>query len=483
MGKVFVAVLAILVLGSTGTAWAYLRHLSNSLGGNDVILSEPDGATDILLVGNDSRTDAEGNPLPEEVLQQLRTSDAEGGNLTDTMILVRVPNGGQRASAVSFPRDTEVQLGNGHGEHLLTEAMPREMAAARHRLEEQGVSDEKELHKRSREAGQRFLIKTIEQLSGVSIDHYAEVNLLGFHDVTKAIGGVEVCLNEPVNDPASGAVFEAGRQTVQGADALAFVRQRKGLPRGDLDRVVRQQVFLSGMAQKMLSGGVLSNPAKLSELMDALRKSVVLDEGWDVMDFARQMQGIAGGDIEFHTIPVELVGESGREDVEADPAEVRKFVDDLLLAPQERQAQQRPQQEMSDRVEHDPSDIQVSVYNTTGVSGLAGRVSDSLATGGFGTGSVGNASSASTSVVRYAPGEEASAKQVAAALGGIGTEQGEDVSAGTVEVYVADDYEGPGRRNFAAAGAVRLDGLRPAQPSSGAEDDERITAEGVPCVN
>ncbi|WP_258347187.1 LCP family protein [Saccharopolyspora gregorii] len=481
------ALLSVLVLGTTGYAWGTLRNLNNGLSGSDVIgsgLNSPDGATDVLLVGNDSRTDADGNPLPEEVLKELRTTDDEGGDLTDTMILVRIPNGGQRASAVSFPRDTMVQLGNGYGEQKLNSALGRAKSEARHRLEQDGVTDPKQLELQSKAEGQKFLIKTIEELSGASIDHYAEVNLLGFHDITTAVGGVDVCLLDDVDDSSySGAVFKAGPQTISGADALAFVRQRHGLPRGDLDRVVRQQVFMSGLAGKMLSTGTLSNPSKLGDLMQALEKSVVLDQGWDVVDFAQQMSGIAGGDIDFQTIPIELVGESGAEDVEANPREVKQFVDNLLLPPAERAAKEQE----AKAAEEQRSGTTVSVFNASGKTGLAADVLSSLSQEGFSQGGSSNADSMPTSLVYHAPGDEAAAQQVAESLGGLPLKESSNLGAGAVEVYLGADYAGPGTQNFAGRKQIRLDGGRQARPLPAQQNpngpDGPINAGGVPCVN
>ncbi len=483
-----IALLSVAILGTSAYAWSTLNGWNGGITESDVIgggVSAPDGAVDILLVGNDSRTDAEGNPLSEELLRELRTTD-ESGNLTDTMILMRIPNGGARASAVSFPRDTQVQLGNGHGKHLLTEAYNTERMTALEELESDGVTDPREQEQQARTAGQKFLIETIEDLSGVTIDHYAEVNLLGFYEITKAVGGVDVCLNQAVDDSDhSGAVFPAGPQTISGGDALSFVRQRYGLPRTDLDRVVRQQVFMSGLANKILSAGTLSNPVKLGELMSALRKSVVLDAGWDVMDFAQRMRGIAGGDIEFQTIPVELVGKSGEEKVTVDEAEVQRFVANLLLTPQERavrqQADRAPEEQSSPSSEStsaSPSETTVSVYNASGVTGLAGTVLDRLAGEGFQSGATGNAQSTSSSSVRVAPGEEATGEQVAAVLGGVPVSTSGSVESGSVEVYLGSDYEGPGARNFAAARPLLLDGLQRAQ-----DPEQPITAGGVPCVN
>ncbi|MBA8824983.1 LCP family protein required for cell wall assembly [Saccharopolyspora lacisalsi] len=322
--------MSVLVLGTVGYGWSRLHELNKSVRGGDVIADAgpkaPDGATDILLVGNDSRVNAQGEQLSENMLRKLRaSSDGSANNLTDTMILVRIPDGGRRASAVSFPRDTLVDLDR-FGEHKLNSALARAQAAAEQRLRGRGVTGA-ELARKSRTAGQKFFVSTIEELAGVDIDHYAEVNLLGFYRLTKAVGGVKVCLRRPVDDSEySGAVFPAGPQVLSGSEALAFVRQRHGLPRGDLDRVVRQQAFLAGLANKILSAGILGNPAKVSALMDALENSVTLDKGWNIVGFAGKMRGIAADDIEFSTIPVRLRG----GEVVAKPKRVERYVDDLL---------------------------------------------------------------------------------------------------------------------------------------------------------
>ncbi|MFS8582929.1 MAG: LCP family protein, partial [Limnochordales bacterium] len=110
---------------------------------------------------------------------------------------------------------------------------------------------------------------TVEELTGRKIDNYASVNLLGFYEITEAVGGVEVCLKQATSDKDSGADFAAGHQTISGGDALAFVRQRHGLPRGDLDRIVRQQAFMAGLAKKVLSTQTLTDPDKLNDLVAA----------------------------------------------------------------------------------------------------------------------------------------------------------------------------------------------------------------------
>ncbi|WP_093267092.1 LCP family protein [Saccharopolyspora shandongensis] len=474
------ALLSVLVLSTTGFGWAMFRPGAGGTSTADVIrkgLSAPDGATDILLIGNDSRNDAFGNPLPDNVLRELRTS-YDGGDLTDAMILVRIPNGGQSASAISFPRDTLVDVGLGDGKTKLTETMNRGKHAEMAKLKKDGITDPKELEDKSRLAGKQLLLKTIEDITGVSIDHYAEVNLLGFYDVTNAIGGVEVCLLEDTKDKDSGADFHAGRQTIQGADALAFVRQRKGLI-NELDRGRRQQVFVSALARKVMSTGTLTNPAKLTELVNAIQKSVILDPALanDVLGFAQQMQGIAGGNVQFFTAPVHLVGSSGSEDVTIKIPEVRQFAADLLLSPTERQQKQVAMQARSA--------TSVSVYNASGVSGLAARVLEEISRQGFKAGGSSNAGTMDRSVIYFATGEEAAAKQVSDALGGVPTEVRSSVKAGSVEVYLGKDYKGPGTQNFAPVQTVQLDKLSQAGPLLAqpvTDDAPAITADDVPCI-
>ncbi|MCX2733146.1 LCP family protein [Saccharopolyspora sp. NFXS83] len=322
--KIAVALLSATVLAVAGYGWANYGDLQWALSTSAATDgATADGATDILLVGLDSRTDAQGRPLPEDVLRKLKAGQ-NPASLTDTLILVHVPENGRRATAFSLPRDTFATI-PGHGQHKINSAYGRGKAAAAANL---GGLDAQERERRSADAGRSLVTETVQRLTGTQIDHYAEVNLLGFARLTEAVGGVPVCLKRPVRDSYSGAAFAAGHQRISGADALAFVRQRHGLPRGDLDRMVRQQAFLAGLVDTATSGGLLSQPARLRELVDSARQSVVLDRNWDVLTFAQRMQGIAGGDVEFATIPIRDANYDtpDGEAVRVDPAEVSRIV-------------------------------------------------------------------------------------------------------------------------------------------------------------
>ncbi|MEU6131699.1 LCP family protein [Saccharopolyspora sp. NPDC047091] len=332
-GRAAIALLSACVLAVVAAGWTALDRLSDEVGGSQVLTETPDappaddGATDVLLVGNDSRTDAQGDPLPLSVLRELRTESTSGLN-TDTLILLRIPHDGAQPTAVSLPRDTSVPVPGG-GTQKINAVYGLAKAAASRQDPGSGAAAER----RAQLAGQRALVQSVQGLAGIRVDRYAEVNLLGFYEVTDALGGVEVCLRHATSDKDSGADFAAGRQTVSGGDALAFVRQRHGLPRGDLDRIVRQQAFLAAVTDKLLSTGTLTDPVKLGELQEAARRSVVLDQSWDVTEFAARMQGLASGSVRFVTLPVRSVGdrdEHGQSVVTVDPAQVRGFVADLV---------------------------------------------------------------------------------------------------------------------------------------------------------
>ncbi|MCC8248752.1 LCP family protein [Saccharothrix sp. NEAU-S10] len=484
------ALVSAAVLVVTWYGWYYLSDIDEDITTTDVIASSVtedadgvprkplDGAIDILLVGVDSRTDAQGNPLSDEVLALLNGGVADGTQNTDTMILVHIPQDGTRAVAISFPRDAYVEIADGFGKHKLNSALARQKNEKAQELRDKGVTDEARIELESTLAGRKTLIKTIEGLTGgsVTVDRYAEVNLASFYEVTKALGGVEVCLNEATSDRDSGADFPAGRQTIEGAKALSFVRQRGGLPGGDLDRIVRQQVFIGALARKVLSTGTLTDFDQLDRLVTAVKKSVVLSEGWNITEFATQMQGLVGGNIQFRTIPVgdPMDTWSDGNVLPVDPAQVRQFIKGLATddnpskAPVTTTTPSGPP----------PSAITVHVYNAAGVNRLAASVLDMLVEKGFKRGRADSGAYAETTSVRYAPGERASADKVISALSGnVEAIEDDSVPRGQVLVYAGADYAPPDQSDPASVGVPGTD----SPPSTSSTPP--ITADGVVCVN
>jgi LCP family protein required for cell wall assembly len=496
--KTVVAFLSVLVLVGTGYYWNRIDSFTDDLTTADVI-DEPqvekpaDGAIDILMVGMDSRTDAQGHPLSDEQLAMLSAGVSDGEQNTDTLIMIRIPNDGGPVVGVSMPRDSYVDI-PGYGQHKINSAYARAKNDALAQLREEGVSDEAELQVRSNQEGAKKLIETIQDLTGAGIDHYAEVNLLGFYDITNAIGGIDVCLNEAVDDEYSGARFPAGPQNLAGVQALAFVRQRHGLPNGDLDRIVRQQVFMSGMAKKVFSGDMLTPGSDtLDKLQSAIQKSVVLDQDWDIMQFAQQMMGITGGKVEFKTIPhgtIDLKTDSDGSAVEVDPDDVKDFVGGLVGTEDDKTGGD-PQsggdaQSGGDDSSADNSKTTVNVRNATDRGGLAGSVADVLTGEGFTQGEVDNADPRDSTVVRHPAGEKAAADRVAAALGGnVQVEEDANLPVGSVTVLLGADYSGPGASgsDSAAGDGDGLAGRRLVDLSGGPARAQPPPPNASGCVN
>jgi LCP family protein required for cell wall assembly len=439
--RVIAVSVTLAIVVATGVAWGKIRSFESGINHfSSMALGEggEDGAIDILLVGLDSRTDAHGNPLSQEELATLRAGDDVSTN-TDTIILVRIPNNGKSATAISIPRDSYVEA-PGVGKMKINGVYGSVKEENRIKLVESGVSDA-DADKQSTEAGREALIKTVASLTGVTVDHYAEIGLLGFALITDALGGVSVCLKDAVYEPLSGADFPAGWQKLNGPQALSFVRQRHDLPRGDLDRVTRQQAVMASLAHEVISGKTLSSPATLGRLQDAVQRSVALSDGWDIMDFIQQLQKLAAGNVAFATIPI--LQEAGWSDdgmqsvVRVDPSKVKDWVAGLLND----QAQGKTEQ-----LAYTPAKTTVDVVNDTDVNGLAAAVSQVLTNKGFAAGNIGNndGGHVTGSQVQAAKADDLGAQAISKELGGLPVVASQSVSSGSARVVLAGDYTGPG---------------------------------------
>ncbi len=293
------------------------------------------GDTNILLLGLDSRRANDGSDLPRQLLDLLHVGSTSqvGGYNTNTMILIHIPAGGGRAVAISIPRDDYVEV-PGLGMKKIKEAYGLVKYTNETQLVKKGIPNPQREFL-SREAGREATIATIHNFLGVPIDHFAEVNLVGFYDLATALGGVQVCLKNAVNDSQySGAVFPAGVQTITGADALKFVRQRHGLPQGDLDRTHRQQAFITGVITKLRSQGIFGDFGKISALLNVAKKDVVIDSGWDVLGFLPEAKSLTGGHITFYTLPIEgFASRNGQSVNLVDPVKAKAYVQALFYPP------------------------------------------------------------------------------------------------------------------------------------------------------
>ncbi|MEO6090487.1 MAG: LCP family protein, partial [Umezawaea sp.] len=174
------------------------------------------------------------------------------------------------------------------------------------------------------------LVRTVEGLTGVHVDHYAMVDMATAGRLSDVVGGVEVCLVNPAQDSWSGVDLPAGRSTVSGDQALAFLRQRHGLPNGDFDRVLRQQAFLRSLGAKLLDPAVIGSKEKVGEIVNAVSAGVHTDPDWDLVGFATSLSpntAVRTATIPTRAEPIETTGGTA---VSVDPTAVRQFVADFL---------------------------------------------------------------------------------------------------------------------------------------------------------
>jgi LCP family protein required for cell wall assembly len=471
VARVVAGLLSVVLLGTSGWTW-YLGRVADAsvnrtdaipTSGNDEVVRTGE-AMNLLLVGNDSRAGA-----TEEELQQLNT-EANAGTNTDTMILVHVPADGSKASFVSFPRDSYVQI-PGYGWDKLNAAYAYGSQEA-----PSGASDAAK-----QSSGAQLLIKTISSLTGLRIDHYAEVDLLGFFKLSSVVGGVEVNLCNAVQDDYSGANFPAGVQTISGSEALAFVRQRHniGTTSSDFDRIKRQQVFIAGMIRKMLSDNVLLDLGKQRKLVQAAADALTVDKTLNLFDLASQMQSVSAGSIEFQTVP--YVGDdeddAGRYILRLEDVDVlHQFFAELNAAPVDPVDPAAPTAEAPKPVA--PADVPVEVYNGSGTGGLAASAAAELTTAGFPVTGTANADSMNytTTEIRYAAGDEALAAALAAAIPGATVVAKDDVTSGTVQLVLGSDFNGVGQAVTPPAPAA-------AAPAATTVGEDQRTAADTTCIN
>ncbi|GAA4302313.1 hypothetical protein GCM10023086_18610 [Streptomyces venetus] len=252
---------SVLLLGGAGTyVWADTRLNQEvdlgALGGR-----VPSGeGTNYLVVGSDSR---EG--LSQRDRKQLNTGSAEGRR-TDSVILLHT--GANGTTMLSLPRDSWVTL-----PPYVDPDTGRSYRAAPNKLNAAFSL-----------GGPDLLVRTVERNTGVRVDHYAEIGFAGFVGVVDAVGGVDLCLDKAVRDEDSGANLPAGCQTLDGAEALAFVRQRKQEAEGDLGRTRNQQRFLAALARKAVTPQTLADPSKSFPTLRAGLDTLIVDEGTELPD-------------------------------------------------------------------------------------------------------------------------------------------------------------------------------------------------------
>ncbi|MGH3202975.1 MAG: LCP family protein, partial [Streptosporangiaceae bacterium] len=324
----------------------------------------------------------------------------------------------------------------------------------------------------------------VEQLTGVHIDHFAELNLDGFYELAKVVGGVEVCLTHPVPyDTYSGfSAAHAGYQHLSAKMALAFVRQRHGLTNGDFDRTKRQQAVIDSVTHQLRSDGVLGDLGKLNDLLSVARQYLITDSGWNLLEFISQMRGLSLGNVTFRTLPeVAPITIDGQDANEINPVQIEQIVHQAFYpAPKPAGSSSSSAQDTAAN-----SQITVDVYNGGNTPGLAGDVSAALVKDGYMAGKVANAPSPlTTTEVLYGTGAGANAAKIASMFS-VTASASSTVAAGHVEILLGADVTTlPATLPTTGASTSPTPATSSASPSSSAPGAGTVTAKnGIPCVN
>lgn len=449
-----VVVSVLIVVASTG-GYVVVRWFNGSIAriqlsfGDDRPPESEKGDQNWLLAGTDSRAGTG---------EEFGGASVEGER-SDTTILAHLDADGT-TTLMSIPRDTLVDIPAYDDANGVPQPPHKD-----------------KFNSAIMDGGPSLMVRTVEGMTGIRIDHYVSVDLAGFQRITDAIGGVDVCIKRSTlvenstnddgqsvrstntKDPYSGFAGQVGVNHLDGESALAFVRQRHGLEGGDTARIQRQQQFLGQVFRQASSTGVLLNPARVSSLIGAVRDSLTLDQETSLSDLeklAGRMRGLDAARLRFETVPtrelteddpgaVTLNGglqyrEPGKTDAIGLPLLVDqpKF-DDLLGRLKGTDAlppSSTPTTEAPAPVTIPPSQVLITVQNGTPTSGEARRATEALSEMGFRTNTpvVADASTYGASEVRFAPGQEESAATVAAAVPGSVLRTDPTVSNGVVLV-------------------------------------------------
>ena len=289
----FFTIASIAIVGISAISWAGLGRITAAIPRVDAFAGlenrpkKESSAVNYLIVGSDTR---EG--LSREEIKRLKVggTDVAAGKRSDTMLLIHISKKRDKAAIISIPRDSYALIpehNNSQGK-LIPAAYSKINSAYNW-------------------GGAPLLIKTLENMSDLRIDHYVELNFVGFVRMVDALGGVEICTKKDIDDPKSHLTLPAGTHVLDGIDSLKFVRTRVFDGLGDLGRMKRQQEFAGAMLRKATSAGVLLNPVKMVDFINSALDSVVTDEGLsqgDLLTLGKQLRNLSASNVRTLTIPL-----------------------------------------------------------------------------------------------------------------------------------------------------------------------------------
>ncbi|MFF4649596.1 LCP family protein [Streptomyces sp. NPDC001380] len=430
----------VLVAGCAGGIYAY-QHFNGNITGVRVNLGDEadrpkaaNKAMNILVIGTDSRKGL-----------GKKYGDAGSVGHADTTFLFHVSADRTNATAISIPRDLMVKI-------------PECKTGDKVIPGQENAMFNTSLGQDDRDPGCTW--KTVEQLTGVRVDHFVEVNFEAVKTISTAVGGVEVCAAKNLVDPKSHLNMTAGRHTIMGDEALAFVRTRHAVGfGGDLTRIPLQQQFISGLIRKVKSDGTLTSPTRLLKLADAATKALTVDDAiagvFKLKDLAQDLGGVDTKHITFTTVPV-LDDPADKNRLVLKQPDARQLfalvaADQSLTKVKKKHAARAGTPSPQATAKAAPADVRVTVKNGSGVTGQAQTTVDWMQnTQGFLRSSNGaNAPETEKTVLYYAPAHADQARTLAAALGLPASQMKATDQYGTGErdpmlLVLGKDFQGPG---------------------------------------
>jgi anionic cell wall polymer biosynthesis LytR-Cps2A-Psr (LCP) family protein len=493
IGKVGYAIACLAAAVTMAVAgYAYeVVGLTVSLGDGVVLGTAPTtGATNILVMGLESRTTLQGQDLSVQQLVETHSGNEseveaglEGSQDTDTLILIHIFAGGHKAVGFSIPRDDVVNYPYATYDGLTEGKIDAAYAYAYDEsLDQTSGSNmpQAQRYLEANQAGQLFEVQTVESVTGVHIDHVIVSDIIGFYELAQQFGGLEVCIqpapaegglpagaNLTDYDPLTGTdnsgfdAYKDGYNAKKGgkqylhlsaSQSLAYVRSRDTLPGIDIGRTARQQAVIEYIVWKLKTSGVLSDLGDITTLLSNARSYLMYDSGWDLTEFAVDMRELSSSHLNFTTLPeistnnVSIPGYSGAQSANyIDVPQIQQQVNAAFYG--------------SSMIPSTASSVTVDVYNGSGTDGLAAEVSQDVAGMGYKAGAVANSSSQSQPVgdeseVFYSPGSptEANAQVIANVMGVQSATPLASLPAGHVEVLLGSQVtaQAPGLEMFGA---------------------------------
>ena len=437
----WVAVGAVVIVAA-GTLGAYLKYRavydsitrvtvpSTALGHRPPVYSTD--SQNILVYGDDNRAGL--TPHQQYV---LRTGHDQSNN-TDTIMLVHISPGRHRLTVVSIPRDTMVPVYECNSGPGYTGQQANPAGAV-------------QINSLLQIGGPTCLWKTVEQMTGVRIDHFIGIGMLGFVKVVDDLGGVNVCVPFNVNDPVSGLNLKAGEQHITGVQALAFWRTREDLGDGsDLQRIQRDQFMSVQVVKGVLHSGLLSNPIRLLRIVSDAAASMTTDAGMTVSDLVsigQSFRDLSGQNVQFITMPNEKWTQNANrvQPMQPQAGEVFGAIARDMTVPKVSTTPGPSSTGGAQVLTTSPANVKVEVLNGSGVSRVANEAAAGLTGRGFNVTGTGDAPNFAytKSVIEYSTAADMPAvNTLEKELTNVTSLQVASVAPGTVDLILGSDFTG-----------------------------------------